>query len=165
MWIPWAQVLPTRDELTLVLEHGANDFDADSRWEYSLFRPGSHDIVGGAGVHRTDVPGRYSIGYWVRTSCTGERLATAAARTLSAAVFHHLDDAEQVTIAMDRANLASPAIPPKLSYALAGLEDRDIITEGHTGQELVWSLDRPLVLTASTGTVLSQRARKRSFAA
>ncbi|MHB1208122.1 MAG: hypothetical protein ACYC1I_00255 [Acidimicrobiales bacterium] len=64
---------------------------------------------------------------------------------------------------MDRANLASAAIPPKLGYALAGLEDRDIIAEGHTGQALVWSLDRgsvPRVLSASTDTVLSQRARK-----
>ncbi|MHB1208123.1 MAG: hypothetical protein ACYC1I_00260 [Acidimicrobiales bacterium] len=31
MWMPWAQVMTTRDELTLFLEHGVNDFDIDAR--------------------------------------------------------------------------------------------------------------------------------------
>ncbi len=70
-------------------------------------------------------------------------VATSVTRTLSAAVFEHLEEAEQIIITMDQANVASAAIPRKLGFALIGEEDRDIITKGHTGRGFVWTLDRP----------------------
>jgi len=143
LWMPWAMEMPTEEGLSDVLEQGHVRFQADSDWEYALFEHSSDEVVGCAGIHRTEQPKIFEIGYWVRTSRTGLGVATSATRTLTAAVFEHIEEAEQVIIAMDRANAASASIPRKLGFELIGTEDREIVTEGHTGQGLVWALDRP----------------------
>ncbi len=43
---------------------------------------------------------------------------------------------------MDRANRASAAVPPKLGYRLLDAEWREVLTPGHTGDGLVWVVDR-----------------------
>jgi RimJ/RimL family protein N-acetyltransferase len=140
-WMPWAQTVPSTEDLLVVLTEGESSFDADRDWHYVLFEP-SGTVVGAAGLHG-DESGCPEIGYWVRSGYTGRGYATAATRALTEAAFEFLDDAEQVVVRMDIANVASAAIPPKLGFRLAGEEDREIVTQGHTGRGYVWVMDRP----------------------
>jgi RimJ/RimL family protein N-acetyltransferase len=141
-WMPWAQTLPTEDDLAAVLSQGDVDFQQDRGWDYALVEPRSTVVLGCAGVHRTDRDERFAIGYWVRTSRTGRGLATAATRVLTKAAFEFLENAQLIVISMDQANAASAAIPPKLGFSLMGSEDREIRARGHTGHGLVWGLGR-----------------------
>jgi RimJ/RimL family protein N-acetyltransferase len=141
-WMSWAQTMPTTGTLRDVLRQGQLDFDADRSWEYAIFDRRSEQPIGGAGVHGSDRPDRFEIGYWVRTDRTGEGIATAAARSLVDAAFAHLSEAAALAIRMDQANRASAAIPPKLGFTLDHEEDRDVVAVGHTGRGYVWLLHR-----------------------
>jgi RimJ/RimL family protein N-acetyltransferase len=142
-WMPWAATMPTASELTVVLHEGEADFDADRDWPFVLVERASEEVVGSAGLHRRAGPGTVEIGYWVRSDRTGRGYATWAARSLSEAAYRFVPDLERVEIRMDAANGASAAVPPKLGFRLLGAEERDVLTPGHTGQGLVWALDRP----------------------
>ncbi|MHB8517303.1 MAG: GNAT family N-acetyltransferase [Acidimicrobiales bacterium] len=141
-WMPWAQGAPSRDELAHVLSNGVELFDADKEWNYVLFENSSGDLVGAGGLHVVDDPNCPEIGYWIRSDRTGRGYATAAAKALADAAFRHLVDVHQVKIRMDKANVASAAVPPKLGFRLLKEEDRTIEAEGHTGRGYVWVLDR-----------------------
>ena len=142
-WMPWAETMPTAAEQLEVLRAGEAAFDADQEWAYVVVEPEAEELVGAAGLHPRSGPGTVEIGYWIRTDRTGRGYATDTAGALAAVAFAHLPGLEQVEIRMDQANVASAAVPPKLGFRLLGHEERDILTPGHTGQGLVWVLDRP----------------------
>jgi RimJ/RimL family protein N-acetyltransferase len=137
-WMSWAQEMPTVDGLRQVLLEGQLAFDADRAWEYAMFERETGQLVGGTGLHPSDRPDCFEIGYWVRTDWTCRGLATAATRALVDAAFSGLDEATQMVIRMDRANLASAAIPPKVGFTLDHEEDRDLLAKAHTGRGFVW---------------------------
>jgi ribosomal-protein-serine acetyltransferase len=143
LWMPWAQTMPTAEELGRTLTQGADDFRDDRGWDYSMFEARTGDLVGAAGLHRTDDPSCYEIGYWVRTDRTRRGYATTAAAALVEAAFRSLRHASQIMIRMDVGNLASAAVPPKLGFTLRGQEDREVLALGHTGRGHVWMLHRP----------------------
>ncbi len=142
-WMSWAQEMPTVDGLQEVLRQGELDFQANRGWDYTIFDAGTDEVLGGIGLHRTDDPGKFEIGYWVRTSQTYRGVATLAARTVISTVLTFLHSARQIVIRMDQANLASASVARKLGFALDAEEDREIAAAGHTGRGYVWTLDLP----------------------
>jgi RimJ/RimL family protein N-acetyltransferase len=143
LWMAWAQTMPTGPSLRGVLAQGEDDFKADRNWDYSIFEEQSGDLVGGAGLHRTEDPSRFEIGYWVHTRRTGKGYATTAARALTDAAFRYLANASQIVIRMDVGNAASASVPRKLGFCLVQEEDREILAKGHTGRGYMWALNRP----------------------
>jgi RimJ/RimL family protein N-acetyltransferase len=139
-WMPWAQQAPTADGLREVLRQGEIAFHADDNWEYAIFDARSEEIVGAAGLHRTEATDSFEIGYWVRTSRTGRGIATSAAQTLVSAA-RNLGIAKQVVIRMDQANTASASVARTLGFTLQAEEAREITAISHTGQGYVWTLD------------------------
>jgi RimJ/RimL family protein N-acetyltransferase len=135
-WMAWAQTMPTEAA-------GEAAFDAGAEWNYLLFAPDTDGVVGGAGLHPRAGPESIEVGYWVRSDRTGRSYATAAAGALTQAAFAHLDRIHRVEIRMDRANRASAAVPPKLGFRLVGHEAREMLAPGHSGEGLIWALDRP----------------------
>jgi RimJ/RimL family protein N-acetyltransferase len=141
-WMAWAQTVPSEAEQLDVLRAGEAAFDAGVEWNFLLLAPGDGTVVGGAGLHPRAGPDSIEIGYWVRSDRTGRGYATAAAGALAEAAFTHLGRVDRVEIRMDRANRASAAVPPKLGFRLVGHEAREILAPGHTGEGLIWALDR-----------------------
>lgn len=142
-WMPWARVIPAPEDLRSVLEAGAAAFDADQEWDYTVYDPVTDTLVGGAGLHRGADPFALHIGYWTRSDCTRRGYATVAVRTLTDAAFTLVPGIQRVEIHMDKANVASAAVPRKLGYRLDHEEVRPVEAPGHTGRGFVWVLDRP----------------------
>jgi ribosomal-protein-serine acetyltransferase len=142
-WMDWAQEVPTVGALQEVLRQGELDFHADRGWDFTIFHAESEAVMGGVGLHRTEDPNKFEIGYWVRTSQTCRGVATLAARTVISAASTCLDSARQIVIRMDQANLASASVAQKLGFTLHAQEDREIAAAGHTGRGYVWTLDLP----------------------
>jgi RimJ/RimL family protein N-acetyltransferase len=142
-WIPWAQQPPTADGLHEVLCQVEIDFQADLSWDYTILDPRSDEVVGCAGLHRTEHPERFEIGHWVRTRLTRRGIATSAAQALVNVAAAYLEAAEQIMIRMDQANLASASVPHKLGFDLDSEEDRVIVAKGHTGRGYIWILNLP----------------------
>ncbi len=141
-WMPWAATMPTGSELSAVLREGEKAFDGNREWLYMLIETGSGEVVGSAGLHPRSGPGSIEVGYWVRSDRTGRGYATEAAQTLTEAAFACLDSVMRVEIRMDVANRASAAVPPKLGFRLLGGEKREPLATAHSGEGLVWVLDR-----------------------
>ncbi len=138
----WAQKMPSVDELRQVLMQGQMDFDANLAWEYTVFETQAGELVAGIGLHPSDRPDCFKIGYWVRSDWTGRGIATATTGALVDAAFTYLGEATQIAIRMDQANHPSAAIPRKLGFTLDHEEDREVLAKGHTGRGFVWILCR-----------------------
>jgi RimJ/RimL family protein N-acetyltransferase len=140
-WMTWANELPTRAALAEFLVAAEVLFDRDEYWNYALVEKSTGEVVGSAGLHVKDDPVSREIGYWVRSDRTRRGYATSAATALSEAAFRFLE-IDRVIIRMDRANVASASVPPKIGFRLLGEEDRPRETPGHTGTGLIWVRDR-----------------------
>ncbi len=142
-WMPWARVMPTPEDLHPVLAAGEAAFDADQEWDYTVYELATDTLVGGAGLYRGVEPVALNIGYWTRSDRTGRGYAAAAAKTLTEVAFTLIPGIQRVEIHMDKANVASAAVPRTLGYRLDHEEVRQIEAPGHTGHGFVWVLDRP----------------------
>jgi ribosomal-protein-serine acetyltransferase len=139
-WMPWAQQAPTAPDLHRILSQGEADFSADIGWDYTILDAHSDDVLGAIGLHRTEDPEKFEVGYWVRTSRVRQGVATTAVDAVIRAASTHLETARQVMVRMDQANLASASVARKLGFTLEGEEDREINAKSHTGRGYVWIL-------------------------
>jgi RimJ/RimL family protein N-acetyltransferase len=140
-WMIWANEFPSREALADFMSSADILFDRDEDWNYVLIEKSTGEVVGSAGLHLKDDPRSREIGYWVRSNRTGRGYATSAARALSAAAFRFLP-IDRVIIRMDKANVASASVPPKVGFRLFAEEDRPLETPGHTGTGLIWVRER-----------------------
>jgi RimJ/RimL family protein N-acetyltransferase len=140
-WMIWANEVPTRAALAEFLNSAQTLFDRNEDWNYVLIEKSTGDVVGSAGLHFKGDARSREIGYWVRSDRTGRSYATSAARALTEAAFR-FSLIDRVVIRMDKANVASASVPPKIGFQLLGEEDRPLETPGHTGTGLIWVRDR-----------------------
>ena len=138
-WMPWSQE-------PLTVEGQLAWFrDSDKTWEdgtgfnFGIYNPAG-ELVGGVGYHVRNGPGALEIGYWLARSVEGKGLMTrvAAALTTAAAT---VEGVTRVEIHCDAANLRSAAIPERLGYSLARVEEREIVAPGECGRHLIYSTD------------------------
>jgi RimJ/RimL family protein N-acetyltransferase len=137
-WMPWAAELPSVEDSRLQQARGREAFLAREDLPVVIFR--GDRVVGCSGLHRMDwqVP-RFEIGYWVRTSDTGQGIASETVTALEQAAFGRLA-ARRVEIRTDTRNTASRAIPERLGYALEGiLRNEALHTDGSLRDTAVYA--------------------------
>jgi RimJ/RimL family protein N-acetyltransferase len=140
-WMTWANDALSRAALEGFLSSAQASFDRDEDSNYVLIEKSSGDLVGSSGLHFKGDPDSREIGYWVRSDRTGRGYATSAAHALVDAAFRFLP-IDRVVIRMDKSNLASASVPPKIGFRLLGEEVRPLETPGHTGTGLIWVRER-----------------------
>jgi RimJ/RimL family protein N-acetyltransferase len=140
-WMTWANDVLSRAALEEFLNSAQALFERDEDCNYVLIEKSSGDLVGSSGLHSKGDPDSREIGYWVRSDRTGRGYATSTARALAEAAFRFLP-IDRVVIRMDKANVASASVPPKIGFRLLGEEERPLETPGHTGTGLIWVRDR-----------------------
>ena len=120
-WMPWADHVPTPAEAEENCRKAAEEFREGRDYRLHLFLRDSLTFVGGSGLHRVDraVP-KVEIGYWVRTSCTGNGYITEAVREISRYAMEELK-ACRVEIRMSSLNVRSRRVPERLGFALEGI--------------------------------------------
>jgi RimJ/RimL family protein N-acetyltransferase len=148
-WMTWAAGPLGREDLQAFLVAAESHFDENIDWTFALVEVGTGDIVGTNGLHFKDDPRCVEIGYWVRTDRTRRGYASSAAGALTEAAFAYLD-VDRVQIRMDKANIPSASVPPKIGFTLLGEVSRAIELPGHSGTSLIWFKDRP---EKTTGTL------------
>ncbi|MCB0718741.1 MAG: GNAT family N-acetyltransferase [Bacteroidetes bacterium] len=119
-WMPWARELPSADESVENCRKAMAEFEAGHDFRLHLFARETGAFVGASGFHRIDwsVP-KAEIGYWVRSSRSGEGLITEAVREITR---YLIEDAGmlRVEIRMDARNAKSKAIPERLGFEFEG---------------------------------------------
>ena len=117
-WMPWAVELQPVEETESVMRRMAAAFIKREDLMLLLFRKSDGLFVGSSGLHRIDwsVP-RFEIGYWIRTSLSGNGYMTEAVNGITDFAFGTLK-AERVEIRCDANNQRSAAVAKRAGYPL-----------------------------------------------
>lgn len=141
-WMPWARQPVSEQSQGEFVAASADQWATGTDFGYALRR--GDEILGAAGLHSRRGPGVLEIGYWIRREEEGRGLVTAAARRL-ARVAASYDEVHEVVICCDEANTRSAAVPRRLGFTLAAVEECEPLAAGETGWHQVWVLDADVV--------------------
>jgi RimJ/RimL family protein N-acetyltransferase len=141
-WMPWAAVPVSADTQAEFLQASIDKRVEGVEFNYGLFRDA--DLLGGCGLMSRRGPGVLEIGYWLRESEQGRGLMTAAAWALTMAAAR-TDGVRRIEICCDEGNKRSAAVPRRLGYRAAAVEEREAVAAAETGRFVVWSIDADVV--------------------
>lgn len=158
-WLPWAQSLPSLDELEASVRVAHCRFLERSDLRFHIFEKDTNRFVGSSGLHEIDwtLP-KFEIGYWCRTQCMGKGYITEAVRGLTVLAFEILK-AKRVEIRCDIRNVRSRKVAERLGYKLEGvLRNYCLAVDGKIEDTCVYALVpedfQSLSLRKSDGAVL-----------
>jgi RimJ/RimL family protein N-acetyltransferase len=120
-WMPWAKEPPSAEDSEGHCRLMHSRWLAREELDYCFVRKSDRLLVGKGGLHSIDwsLP-RFEIGYWIRTSCARQGLATEAARALAEMARRTLG-AVRIEIGTDARNVASRKVAEKAGFELEGI--------------------------------------------
>lgn len=120
-WLPFAENIPTLEESEASVRKARLRFLERSDLMLHLRDKATDEFVGSSGLHRMDWNARsFEIGYWVRTSRSGEGLVTEAVRGIEQFAIVHLQ-ANRLEIRCDARNVRSASVAKRLGYTQEGI--------------------------------------------
>ncbi len=112
----WAHLPQDLDQQTARLASNGADFAQGGDLVYHLFEESSPRLLGSFGLHRRSLnPRALELGYWVRSSCAGQGLATSASKCLVVLCFEYLG-CNRIQCGFNEANLGSARVNEKLGF-------------------------------------------------
>lgn len=126
-WMPWAQEEPGLEKTTENIQKAIDEFKEQTAFRIHLFDRKTGQLVGSSGYPRfnPDVP-KVEIGYWLRTSRTGEGLCTEAVRAQTRYAIETLH-VQRVEIRCDDNNERSWRVAERAGFVLEGVLRRDCL--------------------------------------
>lgn len=117
-WFPWAQQPPAIEDTETVYRRAAAEWLQRTNFMLLLFRKSDGVFVGGSGLHRVDwsIP-LVEIGYWQRTSLTGQGYMTEAVQRITRYALEEIG-AQRIQIRCDVRNERSAAVARRAGYEL-----------------------------------------------
>jgi RimJ/RimL family protein N-acetyltransferase len=124
-WMPWARMLPSPADSEAFIRERAAQFALRTDLVFQIFLRSSGEFIGATGLHRMDweVP-RFEIGYWLRTSRSGQGYMSEAVRGLTDFAATRLG-ARRLEIRMDHDNAASRRVAERSGYPLEAILHND----------------------------------------
>lgn len=143
-WIPWSVTEPSPlESIAQRIEKFRRAFDEGRDWPYGILDASESRVIGAAGLHPRTRPSCLEIGYWIRSSETGQGFATEAVAALAERAFH-LHGADAVEIRCDPRNARSAAVPQRLGFTLEQTLLGDTTApDGSIRDTQVWLLPAP----------------------
>lgn len=119
--LPWVAAEQTLESAETFCRNGEANFIARRDLPFLVFAKDSGTLVASAGLHRTvwQTP-KTEVGYWCRTSASGNGYVTEAVQALAAYAFQHLD-AVRVELVTDEENTASRRVAERAGFTLEGV--------------------------------------------
>ncbi len=139
-WMPWAHTRPTVEETEAFTKEAAENWRTREDLVFWIFDRATGEFVGSIGFRRINwqVP-CVEIGYWLRTSKTGQGYMVEATQALTNYAFDILK-AKRIEIRCDEDNLRSRKIPERLGYQLdAILKMNDVKVDGTPRNTAIYS--------------------------
>lgn len=119
-WLPFVKNLPTLDESEAYVRKARLNFLERTDLVLHLIDKNTGQFVGSSGLHRFDWNIRkFEIGYWLRTSRTGQGFMTEALNGITFFAINHLD-ANRIEIRCSSGNVASIRVAEGAGFTLEG---------------------------------------------
>jgi ribosomal-protein-serine acetyltransferase len=117
-WMPWARELPPVEDSEQFVRQGAAGWIMQDNLPMLIFRREDGLFLGGSGFHHVkwSVPS-VEIGYWLRTSATGQGYMTEAVIGQTRFAFEAMG-VERIEIRCDSRNTRSAAVAERAGYTL-----------------------------------------------
>lgn len=123
--MPWAVNLPSIEESEENVRRSYAKFLLREDLRLLMFLKISGRFVGSTGLHRMNwTVGRFEIGYWIRTSESGQGLVTEAIHGIVRWASDHLN-AQRIEIRMDSRNLRSRKVAERAGFHLEAILRQD----------------------------------------
>ncbi len=120
-WMSWAKTPPAVEDTEVFVRQAQADFLRRTSLPLILLRKADGSFVGSSGLHDINWEVRsFEIGYWLRTSCTGQGYMSEAVNAITAFAFQVLG-ANRVQITMDDCNVRSWRVAERCGFVLEGV--------------------------------------------
>lgn len=119
--VPWVAAEQSVDASEIYCRTASANFLLRQDMPYLIFAKRSGQLIGSTGLHRPDwsVP-KFEVGYWCRTSCTGQGYITEAVKILVAMAEGTLG-AARLELITDEGNSRSRAVAQRADFQLEGI--------------------------------------------
>lgn len=115
-WMPWAKQVPTVEEAEVNVRQARLKYLERTDLRLHLIDKRNGRFVGSSGLHRIDWRARkFEIGYWLRTSCTGQGYMTEAVAAIADFAAGQLQ-ANRIEIRCDSRNIRSARVAERLQF-------------------------------------------------
>jgi ribosomal-protein-serine acetyltransferase len=112
IWMPWCHPDYSLEDARTFLEAAAIGWEQGAQFDFAILA--DDRIAGSCGINRVNLQDRVAnLGYWVRSTCTGQGVASVATRKLLAWAFEHTD-LNRIEIVAAVGNLASQRVAEKV---------------------------------------------------
>lgn len=140
-WMPWAQEVPSLEHSETFARNAAIRFASREDLTMLLLRRDTGEFVGASGLHRMDWKLRsFEVGYWCRTSCTGNGYIAEAVRRLALLAFETFS-ARRFEARMDSLNERSWRVVERLGFTFEGtLRQDSLAPSGEPRDSRVYSI-------------------------
>ena len=140
LWMPWAHNEPTSPEEMVKRVHRFRGmFDMGDDFIYGIFDRVEARLLRGTGLHTRLGENELEIGYWIHKDFINQGLVTESTAALVKVAFEILH-VHRLEIHCDPGNLASAAVPRKLSFTHEGTLRAKTPFIDRWSDSMVWGL-------------------------
>jgi len=156
-WLSWCHRGFSRVESDEWMRSCQEHWARGISYEFGIFNAVSQEVWGGVGINQISTEHNFAnLGYWVRAGCTGQGVASSAARWAAEFAFHL--GFVRVEIVVQVGNLASQRVAQKLGATLEGTLRNRLFVEGRAFDAVMYSL----VPSDDVGRLLAPPSREPS---
>ena len=124
-WLPFAQSIPSVEQTEENQKKARVAFSKKESFRFLLFSKDNNAFIGTCSIQAMDLKfAKAEIGYWIRTSFSGNGFMTEAIQALTDYGFTELK-LKRIEIRCDTTNKKSRAIPERLGYELESIIEND----------------------------------------
>ena len=124
-WMPWATALPSVEQSEENVRRAHAQFLLREDLRLHMFSKTTQRFIGSTGLHRMNWKvGRFEIGYWIRTSESGQGFMTEAVHGIVRWASDHLQ-AQRIEIRCDARNLRSRKVAERAGFHLEAVLRQD----------------------------------------
>jgi ribosomal-protein-serine acetyltransferase len=138
-WMPWCHADYVRDETAAWVESRVSVWEQLTEWSFVIVDSEGR-ILGSCGFHRLDLlNGCGEVGYWVRTSATGQGIASAAVRQVTQWAFLE-QGLHRVEMLISTENFPSLRVAAKSGATCEGVLRQRLLLQGRHHDAMSWAI-------------------------
>ena len=140
VWMPWAHPDYSIDDTRAWIKSCPEMWAKDTEYNFAILEAKNGSFLGGCGLNRINLAeGFANLGYWVRSTCTKQGIALAAARLLARFAFEELK-LKRIEVGAATGNIASQRVAEKLGATRAGIQIAQMVFRDKVYDRVVFSL-------------------------
>ncbi len=139
-WLPWCHPGYTMEESRTWIKSCPEAWEKGKAYNFAILDSQTQNFLGGCGLSSIEPYHKYAnLGYWVRTCCTRQGVATKATLLLAEFGFRELK-LNRIEIVIDVANRASQRVAEKVGALKEGIQRNRLASPSGVHDAIMFSL-------------------------